>query len=119
MRIGLSLSAAGAVLLTVSGLVGAEGDFRSGRSKSVACQACHGKRGISVAPQYPNLACQKRQYLEKALRSYKFGGRNDPMMSAAVASLSELDIDDLAAYFSRIGCKNRNRGGRKQNSQFQ
>ena len=52
------------------------------------CAACHGQNGISIAPDYPNLACQKEKYLVKSLKAYKSGARNDPLMKPMVMALS-------------------------------
>ena len=67
--------------------------------------ACHGKEGISIAPEYPNLACQKEQYLVKSLRAYKGGDRNDPVMKPMAMSLADADIENVAAYYAQLGCK--------------
>lgn len=81
------------------------GDAAAGEKKTATCVACHGKDGISIAPNYPNLACQKEKYLVKAIKDYKSGARNDPMMKPMVASLSDEDIDNLAAYYASLNCK--------------
>jgi cytochrome c553 len=81
------------------------GDAAAGASKAVTCIACHGKEGISIAPTYPNLACQKEQYLVNAIKDYKSGARNNPMMKPMVASLSDSDVENLAAFFSTLNCK--------------
>ena len=81
------------------------GDAAAGAKKTTTCIACHGKDGISIAPNYPNLACQKDKYLVKAIKAYKSGARNDPMMKPMVGSLSDADIENLAAFFSTLNCK--------------
>ena len=81
------------------------GDAAAGAAKTVTCVACHGKDGISIAPTYPNLACQKEQYLIKSLKAFKSGERNDPMMKPMVAALTDADIENLAAYYSTLNCK--------------
>lgn len=81
------------------------GDAAAGAKKTTTCIACHGKDGISIAPNYPNLACQKEAYLVKALKDYKSGARNDPIMKPMAAPLSDADIENLAAYYSTLNCK--------------
>jgi cytochrome c553 len=81
------------------------GDAAAGAKKANICTACHGKNGISIAPTYPNLACQKEKYLVKAIKEYKSGARKDPMMKPMVASLSDSDIENVAAYFATLNCK--------------
>ena len=78
------------------------GDAEAGKAKAGICSSCHGINGISVGPQYPNLAGQKEQYLIKALNAYKSGARKDPLMSAMAAPLSDADISDVAAHFSNL-----------------
>jgi cytochrome c553 len=79
------------------------GDAEAGQRKSTACAACHGANGISVSPEFPNLAGQYPDYIESALTHYKNGKRKNPIMQAQVANLSPRDIQDLAAYFSHQG----------------
>lgn len=81
------------------------GDAAAGAKKTTTCVACHGQEGISIAPTYPNLACQKEQYLIKSIKGYKSGERSDPMMKPMVAALSDADIENLAAYYSTLNCK--------------
>jgi len=64
------------------------------------CQACHGADGNSSDPQYPRLAGQHANYLERALSEYQGGGRKNPIMSGFAAGLSEQDVKDVAAWFA-------------------
>jgi cytochrome c553 len=64
------------------------------------CAACHGADGNSQLPDYPKLAGQHRDYLEKALRDYKSGARKNPIMAGFAGALSKEEIADLAAWFS-------------------
>ena len=64
------------------------------------CAACHGADGNSVVPAYPTLAGQVYEYLLKQLNDFKSGKRQNAIMSGMVASLSEDDMRNLAAYFS-------------------
>ena len=91
-----------ALALPVSALAG---DAAAGAKKTVTCVACHGKEGISIADNYPNLACQKEKYLVKAIKDYKSGARKDPVMKPMVASLSDADIENIAAYYATLNCK--------------
>jgi len=79
----------------------AAGDAASGKQKSQACAACHGADGNSpTGPDFPRLAGQHEDYLLRALRDYKSGGRKNPIMSGQVSGLSVQDMADLAAYFA-------------------
>ncbi len=80
----------------------AAGDADSGKLKSQACAACHGPDGNSpTGPDFPRLAGQHYDYLLKALRDYRSGARRNPIMGAQVGSLSQQDLADLAAFYSR------------------
>lgn len=90
-----------AALLAISSAASAaSGDATAGKKKSTACVACHGENGISVSPEFPNLAGQYPDYIETALRHYQNGKRKNPIMAAQVKELNQKDIMDLAAYFS-------------------
>ena len=90
--------AAAALVVALPAL--AAGDPEAGKKKSAACQLCHGANGMSVSPEFPNLAGQHREYLEHVLHHYKNGKRKNPIMQGQVANLTERDIADLAAWFS-------------------
>lgn len=75
-------------------------DIAAGKEKSAACAACHGADGNSTDPQYPRLAGQHANYLERALLDYQSGARKNPIMAGMVGGLSEGDIANLAAYFA-------------------
>jgi cytochrome c553 len=66
------------------------------------CVACHGADGIGKAPQYPNLAGQKAAYIEKQLKAFRSGERDEPNMSALAKPLSDDDIIRLAKYFESL-----------------
>jgi cytochrome c553 len=81
----------------------AAGDVEAGKQKSLPCAACHGADGnAEVDPQYPRLAGQYADYLAQALREYRSGERKDPIMAGFAGTLSDQDIEDLAAYYSRL-----------------
>ena len=92
------------LLIAVCGMANAA-DVAAGKQKSAMCAACHGVKGISPTPIYPNLAGQKEQYLVAAITAYKTRDRNNPMMTPMAASLSDDDIKNLAAYYARITCE--------------
>jgi len=81
------------------------GDVKLGKAKSVTCVACHGAKGVSNNPLWPNLAGQKEQYLIKQIKAFKSGVRKDPSMAPMVKSLTDADIENLAAYYSSLSCK--------------
>ena len=82
------------------------GDKEKGKAKAAVCAACHGAKGISNNPLWPNLAGQKEAYLIKQIKAFKSGDRKEPTMVPMVANLTEDDIKNLAAYFSSLkACK--------------
>lgn len=64
------------------------------------CAACHGEDGMARIPGAPNLAGQKLDYLREALRQYRDGRRDIPVMRAATGPLSDAELDQLAQWFS-------------------
>jgi cytochrome c553 len=66
----------------------------------VACQACHGRVGISDSSSIPNLAGQKADYLAAQLRAFKSGERKNDLMAAIASQLSEADMVSLAKHWS-------------------
>jgi len=93
--------AAALVALSTSAFA-ASGDAEAGSKKSAPCQACHGKNGISVSPDFPNLAGQHEDYIVASLNHYKNGKRKNPIMQGQVANLTVRDIADLTAYYSSL-----------------
>ncbi|MFZ1624416.1 MAG: c-type cytochrome [Gammaproteobacteria bacterium] len=78
----------------------AAGSAEAGQARSVVCAACHGADGNSFNPEWPSLAGQNENYLIKSLQSFKDGSRQNVLMNAQAAGLSEQDMLDLAAWFS-------------------
>lgn len=90
-------------LACASSVALAKGDIDAGKAKAAVCQACHGLDGnAGTDPQYPRLAGQYHDYLARALHEYKTGDRKNPIMAGFVATLSDADIENLAAYFSSL-----------------
>lgn len=83
----------------VSG-VAVAGDADKGGEKAQTCVQCHGEAGNKPIANYPKLAGQYRKYLLHSMRAYKSGQRQDPIMTAQMAELSDEDLADLAAYFA-------------------
>lgn len=64
------------------------------------CAACHGADGNSPLPMNPVLAGQHPEYLYKQLANFKSGDRNNAVMTAMVANLSDDDLRNLAAFYA-------------------
>lgn len=65
------------------------------------CAACHGNDGSSLAPTFPKIGGQHRDYMYHALKQYKSGERDNPIMLGIVAELSDEDKRFLSTYFAR------------------
>lgn len=65
------------------------------------CDRCHGTNGNSTDPTIPSVAAQRADWIEHVLQDYRSGTRKSPAMSAMSSSLSDSDVKDLAAYYSR------------------
>jgi cytochrome c553 len=78
------------------------------KAQSVAtqvCAVCHASDGNSTAPANPKIAGQFPEYLNKQLADFKpqagkKAARENPVMNGMVASLSDDDMKNLAAYFA-------------------
>ena len=77
-----------------------KGNVARGETKSVPCQACHGQDGNGVDPMYPRLAGQYEDYLVKSLQGYRSGERDNAIMKGFAATLTDQDIQDLAAFYA-------------------
>ena len=77
-------------------------DIEAGRQTAKPCNACHGKDGIGTMPLFPNLAGQKALYLEKQLRAFRDGARRSEVMTIVVKTLTDKDIENLAAYYESL-----------------
>lgn len=64
------------------------------------CAACHGERGMAQTPGTPNLAGQRLDYLRSALKQYRDGRRDVPLMKAAIGPISDAELDELARWYS-------------------
>jgi cytochrome c553 len=93
------------LLATAGNAAHAAGDAKAGRAKAPMCQTCHGLDGVSKVPDAPNLAGQVEGYLVTQLRAFKSGARRNESMTVVVSTLSDSDIDNLAAYFAAIEVK--------------
>jgi len=98
----LTLCIAGAFLASPAA---AQGDAERGAKLAYTCQGCHGIEGYRNAyPSYrvPKLGGQKAAYLVAALQGYRDGTREHATMQAQAASMTDQEMQDLAAYFSSI-----------------
>ena len=83
----------------------AAGDAAAGKNKVYQCQGCHGIEGWKTAfPEVyhvPKLGGQNPQYIVAALKAYKSGERDFATMRAMASTLSDKDMEDIAAYYGQ------------------
>jgi cytochrome c553 len=80
-----------------------------GRAKAQeVCVACHGEQGVSVAPQFPNLAGQSGAAIYKQLNDYRTGSRTNQLMTDIAKALDEATLADVAAYYAAQPKRNPN-----------
>ena len=85
----------------IAGSAQAAGDVAAGKTKAAMCVACHGAKGEGIPPN-PALAGKPEADQVKALKDFKSGARANPVMSGMAASLSDADMENLAAYFASL-----------------
>ena len=103
-RLVTALSAAALITLgltTTALAADVVGNAEAGAAKAAVCGACHGATGNSANPEWPNLAGQHREYIVEQLKALKAGIRVAPLMYPMAVGLSEQDMADLAAHFSK------------------
>lgn len=89
-----------AIALCAVGAPATAQDVENGRMLARQCSVCHGKTGVSNDPEVPMLAGQHAFYIEKSLKDYQSGAREDRRMTLIAKPLSDTDIEDLAAWFA-------------------
>ena len=75
-------------------------DAAAGLQKAQTCAACHGPDGNSANPAIPSLAGQPAQFIATQLLMFREGNRKDPQMSPFAANLSNVDLNNIAAYYA-------------------
>ncbi len=73
-----------------------------GEGLSAYCKACHGMKGQTINPQWPNLAGQQAAYIESQLQAFKSGERVSSRMWPVVQRFGDRQFAALAAYYSQL-----------------
>lgn len=94
------LFAVAGLSIPVAGVMAA--DAAAGRVLARQCSVCHGKLGVANDPEVPNLAGQSSYYVEKSLKDYQSGAREDRRMTIISQGLSPEDVKDLAAWYESL-----------------
>ncbi|MDP1603511.1 MAG: c-type cytochrome [Legionella sp.] len=88
--------------LVCSFAVGAADIATTAPEKAALCVACHGPKGNSTNPEWPNIAGQHSAYLNKQLHDFKEAKtRNVPVMTAIVAGLTNEEMLELSDFYSK------------------
>lgn len=105
MKIAASIATLSIACALLASPAAAQGNAERGAKLAYTCQGCHGIEGYRNAyPSYrvPKLGGQKAGYLVIALQGYRSGERSHPTMQAHATSLSDQQIDDIAAYLASL-----------------
>lgn len=105
MKIAARAAALVLATLGLSPAVLAAGDAAAGEELGYSCLGCHGIEGYRNAyPSFrvPKLGGQKATYLVIALKGYRSGERKHPTMQAQATSLTDQQIEDVAAYLASL-----------------
>jgi len=105
MKIAASIATLSIACALLASPAAAQGNAERGAKLAYTCQGCHGIESYRNAyPSYrvPKLGGQKAAYLVAALQGYRDGSREHPTMQAQASSMSDEDMQDLAAYFSSV-----------------
>lgn len=90
-------------LAAVASTASAEGDAAAGKIKFETCRGCHSVPGYTNAfPMYhvPKVGGQHAGRVVAALTAYRTGERKHPTMVAQASSMTDQDMQDIAAYLA-------------------
>jgi cytochrome c553 len=77
------------------------------QAKIAMCLGCHNIPGYQASfpevHRVPMIAGQSATYIEAALNAYKTGERKHPTMRGIADQLTDQDIKDVSAYYSKLG----------------
>jgi cytochrome c553 len=80
---------------------------KSLEAKTAMCVGCHGIKGYQASfPEVykvPMISGQSAKFIIAALNAYKNGDRKHPTMRGIATSLSDQDMNDIAAYYESHG----------------
>ncbi|MBG9389503.1 c-type cytochrome [Caenimonas aquaedulcis] len=80
---------------------------KSLEAKTAMCFGCHNIKGYQASfpevHKVPMIAGQSAKYIVSALKAYKAGDRKHPTMRGIATTLSEQDMNDIAAFYEGLG----------------
>jgi cytochrome c553 len=69
-------------------------------AKVQVCSSCHGENGVPINATTPIIWGQQEYFIVKQLHDYKSGDRENPIMAAMAATLTQQDLRPAARYFA-------------------
>ncbi len=101
VSVGLILACLGAWSLAAEPLAAAKADPAKGETISTGtCVACHTNDGSRGSAANPILQGQHADYLAKQLTEFKASKRQNAIMNGMASTLSEVDMKNVAAFYS-------------------
>lgn len=74
--------------------------IQAGQAAAASCGGCHGETGVSKIAGMPSLVGLDPKYLVTAMQDYKSGQRNNGVMKALLANVSDANVNNIALYFA-------------------
>jgi cytochrome c553 len=102
MKTGLTLAALAAAM-SIPTAVLAAGDPVAGAQKGAYCVACHGSDNFPGLFPIVQLAGRDADKLAIKTNKYRTGKLFSPLMSLAVMPLTDKDVEDIAAWYNKLG----------------
>lgn len=77
------------------------GNAERGAAMAHLCESCHGPDGHSLTTRYATIAGLSESHIIERLKAFR-AGESSHLMESMTRGLSDQDIADLAAHFSRL-----------------
>ena len=92
------------LILSLASITSAQAaNLYAGKAIAAAvCSQCHGIKALPAGAPFPALDGSDRSYLQSALTKYRNKQRKSDIMNNIAASLSDKDIANVTAYYSRL-----------------
>ncbi len=74
------------------------GQYKAG----TVCAQCHGIRMPAAGAPFPPLGGRDPEYLKTAIKQYRDKTRKSDIMNAIAGSLTDSEINDIAAYYGSV-----------------
>jgi cytochrome c553 len=68
----------------------------------LVCAPCHGFEGVGHDRSIPNLAGQKRDYLNSQILAFRMAQRVHPTMSFFAAQLTREELEQIVDYYAAL-----------------